>query len=865
MLAVQKKIHFTYDFVKPGSVVTVDKKKNHFSFTVDGKTQTYDRSSTVILDVGNTLIKGVIDVHQLENGFGWKNERIVSTAKLLSTFPSFLSNIRSECEEVKIIVHSNPDFDCFISVYLVEYYLHNGEFPRFTKELVEYAELVDTGRLTINPNQVFTPYSITHVLSETVGRKKFNHYLDYQTAYLKRGLELIDYIFTRFAEMDDCERSMNSPVLFEENHPFQLEQQLIEEDYKKYQEDLQTICEKRRMRLHCLNGSNKEVDGLFWTDVPTCSLDRLWARADITSPSGTGYVFTFVPRAIHHTSADVLTKFSEDEMVLDKIKQTNQVIISVSGNSDLTLVGLGKLLEHEECKAEERIFGKERKEKWRTRNPEERRFREEGFDNCDPWYDGRNNQYQIVDAPRIGSLLTFQEIKDVVLNYTKPRVKRNHTRILYPFHFQSKKYHELGKSLSRHHMFKKVDHIENKELIQYFRPYIREYLFHSEQNHKGYSETFRTDCKLHLLLSEKEGEIKSVKKLEGNFEQKRNDLILVVGNISISLFRYGIGFVVIEPNLQNSGYKDELLLDFLLEMNKDLSEGKSSKEILAFAHQLLGDAATYIQEYDDGLMYADVTLNSTTHFEGAKQELLYKLCSQTKWNTSFNVDVKQTSASLERMYNEVNERTVMGFSKKGSVLLSFEPNLEKLSIEQQRDFQTEMEAERVNFQTRNYYTFLMVLHQRYGFMNFSKELSEIGFKNNLKKVANLREDLYEFIMQGWFSQITNDETGMDIYKKWTSVFETQTLHDEVLAQVSTIADYERSKKDSAFSYKFNLVSFLFLIITGVTGFFGMNIPYVNQSVNSDAVLFSFYAFFGMLGFWLLISGGYWIAMKIKGK
>jgi hypothetical protein len=40
-----------------------------------------------------------------------------------------------------------------------------------------------------------------------------------------------------------------------------------------------------------------------------------------------------------------------------------------------------------------------------------------GYDNADPWYDGRGHDYTIVDAPRSGTLLTADEIETIFLNF----------------------------------------------------------------------------------------------------------------------------------------------------------------------------------------------------------------------------------------------------------------------------------------------------------------------------------------------------------------------------------------------------------------------------------------------------------------
>ena len=42
-----------------------------------------------------------------------------------------------------------------------------------------------------------------------------------------------------------------------------------------------------------------------------------------------------------------------------------------------------------------------------------------GYTSSDPWYDGRNSlhNYTIIDTPRNGTLLTWDEIQKIVLRY----------------------------------------------------------------------------------------------------------------------------------------------------------------------------------------------------------------------------------------------------------------------------------------------------------------------------------------------------------------------------------------------------------------------------------------------------------------
>lgn len=855
----KKDLRFNFEFVKQGSNVLVDQIENKFKINVLGTEKAYDMDSTVILDVGNCLTKGVIDVHHIQNGFQWKDQRFVSSAKLLTYFPSFLDNIKSGAEEITIIVHIFPDFDCFASAYLAKHYLENGCFPEFAEELAHYAEEIDSGRLKINPNHIFTPYTITQVLSETTHKRENESFEEYQNRYLARGLELIEYILSRFPKLYKSERDFDSPVLFTDHHPFQEEKKWLEADFAKYREDIKTRCEKLSMRLPCKNGSTKEVDGLFWNAPATCLLDRLWARSDSTSPSETGYVFTFVVKKPKVIDQSVLECF--DQSVLEKIKLSTHVVISVDGNSDVLLTDLGKMLEEKECLIEDRVLG-DQKEHWRTR--QKRRFEDSWIDNDDPWYDGRNNENQLVEVPRVGSLLSVDEIKKSTLEYTIPKVKESYNRILYPFQFNIHKFGKLHESLIKNNEFDKVTNF-NEDVRRYFRPYIRDYLFYKEDNGDGYSYTFNNQNEMLFNVRIKDRKVSSVEALSKGSKSDKNDLIVKVKSSEISLFRYGIGFVVVETEILSNNENYELPLDLLLEINRDLCEGKLALEVLAYNKGLLSDATITIQDFEEGLLYADIILNHAAYYEAAKKELLYKLCSLNSWTSSFDSESKHMINTLNRMYYDINDRMVMGFSKKGSVLLVFDSDTKHLSQNQLDEYNETVSEERKKFQTWDYYIFLMVLHQRHCLMNFSRELSEIGVKSKMKKVGNLRDVLFEFIMQGWFSQITNDESGMDIHKRWMNVFETQTLHDEVLEQVSTIADHQKSKRDSDFSVKFNIISFFFLIVTGVTGFFGMNIPLTaNDSTNEFAIIFTAIFVGAIFVFWLIISGINILVNKRKG-
>jgi len=52
---------------------------------------------------------------------------------------------------------------------------------------------------------------------------------------------------------------------------------------------------------HFTDVGKAKVDGLIWNRPPACFLHKHWARQDSESPSGGGYVFTFIPVDLENT------------------------------------------------------------------------------------------------------------------------------------------------------------------------------------------------------------------------------------------------------------------------------------------------------------------------------------------------------------------------------------------------------------------------------------------------------------------------------------------------------------------------------------------------------------------------------------
>ena len=80
-----------------------------------------------------------------------------------------------------------------------------------------------------------------------------------------------------------------------------------------------------------------------------------------------------------------------------------------------------------------------------------------------------------------------------------------------------------------------------------------------------------------------------------------------------------------------------------------------------------------------------------------------------------------------------------------------------------------------DYEKKYLYIMLLAFYQRLCLINFSQDL----VKNDKTRIKKLKKDLTRFTNFSWFSQITNSDYGMSIWKKWKAAFELEELYDEV--------------------------------------------------------------------------------------
>lgn len=288
------------------------------------------------------------------------------------------------------------------------------------------------------------------------------------------------------------------------------------------------------------------------------ALVKCWLRND-------GYIFTIIPKYAeknYFKEEDKIT-FKNDENRKIEICQT---IISVDPNSGYCLRGLAEVLEEAETKVENYLMEKglvngkpfskriyndksESKTKPRWEN-------DPNFITDDPWYDGRNFKYTIVDAPKYGSLLSFYEIKKYALNYVVSSIHVNDyvLRVVIPFQFSCK--YEKLKDIFKTNFKIKTHNCKQgnpcnksddygycpKDRKEYFLDYIHEYLYNDINNN---GKCFHFD-----------------------FDEKRE----LSGRNGVIAYHYGTGCFYFTIKINNDENPKNLQLSEFLKKLKSLKE-----------------------------------------------------------------------------------------------------------------------------------------------------------------------------------------------------------------------------------------------------------------------------------------------------
>ncbi|MEG2348756.1 MAG: hypothetical protein RSB67_03820 [Clostridia bacterium] len=405
--------------------------------------------------------------------------------------------------------------------------------------------------------------------------------------------------------------------------------------------------------------------------------------------------------------------------------------------------------------------------------------------------------------------------------------KYQYTHFIYPFVVEEKKYNSFINSLIRQEKNWNLKIHEQKnddELYNFFLPYMKKFLFptlmwnnndikeyKSMNLYKKTSAASKMTCLTfnYNLSNIKTGSVKGKQYGAINFD---------ISKIKLICFAPGICFLDIKAEIDE---EDELIdfkkvLDFNHNfrnltprainnfINKNTIKGKKIdkvENISIFINSIISGFETQDLEkiyYDKMFTYSYVCVDSwekENDFEKIKNEFYkFQYVLDSKSSAVFNNECDKLD---ENTYSRW-QYSMFGFSRESGVV--FVSDKEKYNI-------TKMPY---NFEKTYLYMLLLAFYQRISLINFSQDL----MKNDKTMVKKLKKKLTNFTHLSWFSQITNSEHGMDIWKKWQKAFGLSELYEEVHKEYIEYYDFVTASGQDRINIILIMLYTLSVVFTG---------------------------------------------------
>jgi len=381
------------------------------------------------------------------------------------------------------------------------------------------------------------------------------------------------------------------------------------------------------------------------------------------------------------------------------------------------------------------------------------------------------------------------------------------------------------------------DSAADVDRTEYFLPYIRGFLFPGLQPEAPARSCWRFLFDLSRLGETGPEGLKLTMTARDRTKKMDYSYGLILEKLELIVFSYRVGFLVFHFRNSDPGatYFDQMNALSYLRMIAplyqgfqlpELVSGEQSYRMSALLPYLLaefgegpvpagfGDVPAVAPlpvkpSYDDRMMvytFSCIDRETALPDEGRCRALLRR-------SAIVNFTRDTTSLPAEDVEGESGEwlrDRWQSFSKDGGSLVVFNTD--------------RFHARFLGSYHRTYYfdIFLLAALQRVTLLTLFESFSDIhrlitGSSRSRKLLRGVRRDLLLFKNQCWFSQITNRERGLVLWKKWQRVFETRELLREVNEQSEELNTYLQNRYRERIEGLVRLGSFLAAVVPTVLG------------------------------------------------
>ena len=459
---------------------------------------------------------------------------------------------------------------------------------------------------------------------------------------------------------------------------------------------------------------------------------------------------------------------------------------------------------------------------------------------------------------------------------------------IHPFIYEDPQHHQIVQSLlcpQSQWQLKVYQQREEKDRLrtEYFLPHIIKFLFPTmycspaeyEAISKRSIPTLKELSSLDFMI--KPSILDQYRNIQVSGQGCHYDLSFE--NIYLKILNGGVGFLFFEVklNAENITLNDVITINQLLRPITPLYQGfsmptltlknnSSPLTIKILLDGLLKEiyhsniySSTYNIYMDRLLYYTYVCLEQHSLPDNQwiyqRLDLLEALRSLSHFQPNQENTHVSSPEEEDAIYYARHKSSIYGFSKEGGVLLAVDrdpsgkiimPNIHEAYIP--------------NYFSSYYLdTFLLALYQRISLINYCRKLSMVkSILNDKKQIEHIRFEILKFTNTAWFTQITNSELGMGIWKHWFRLFDNDTLYTEVKQGLDELDDFLENKRQSRFSLKLGIVTALTIPPTLIFSYVGNRFEDIRLQnlLHPRFILSSFLLFCGMVGILYVVDRFY---------
>lgn len=409
------------------------------------------------------------------------------------------------------------------------------------------------------------------------------------------------------------------------------------------------------------------------------------------------------------------------------------------------------------------------------------------------------------------------------------KITYHYSYFIYPFIISEGKYKDF---IAKFLLDKEKWHVKIRSTSEdlnthaYFLPYVKKFLFPTLYWSEELKQQFsKINCKRQLNIISGLTSVKFEYKLDTSHSRRytlnKSGINFSITEIELICFEPGICFLIFKTVLDKSG-------------------GICSDDLLNFNYKFRTINPRYLKrKKTDGMFIMNEEFKEAEDLSGFIEHLLYGyenvemeniyfdrlftysyMClDESEWNE--NRDLNEIinefykfqyvlpgdyGSSFDPAYRGIKDNTytrwkysLYGFSRESGVVFSSER--EKFNSTKLPNY----------YETMYFYIFLLAFYQRIALILFSQELmtTEKG------KIEQLKQRFTKFTHFSWFSQITNSEQGMDIWKKWQKTFDLPQLFDEVQKEYSEFYDYTVARGQEKINFLLIIIYVVSLIFSAM--------------------------------------------------